>query len=56
MDQYKDVWATHLRNEMLVQNIRADNKLLVQKAFEELDYNKDGYIDREDVSYYKLIV
>lgn len=53
MDQYRDLWATHLRNEMIVERMRNDNThtLQIQQAFESLDINKDGYIDREDVSF-----
>lgn len=52
MDQYRDVWAYHLRNEMLVEKTRSDNgiHIMMQQAFEALDANRDGYIDREDVS------
>lgn len=52
MDQYRDVWAFHLRNEMLIEKIRSDNgiHIMMQQAFEALDGNRDGYIDREDVS------
>ena len=52
MDQYRDVWAVHLRNEMIVDKMRADNgiQVLMQKAFEILDTNRDNFIDRDDVS------
>lgn len=52
LDCYRDVWALHLRNEMLVERMRFDNRgaILMQSAFEIVDANKDGYVDREDVS------
>lgn len=53
LDSYRDVWALHLRNEMLVERIRFDNRgtILMQSAFEIVDENKDGYVDKEDVSF-----
>ena len=53
MEQYRDVWAVHLRNEMLIEKLRADNgtQIIMQQAFEILDCNRDKYIDRDDVSH-----
>ena len=50
MEQYRDVWAVHLRNEMLIEKLRADNgaQIIMQQAFEILDCNRDKYIDRDD--------
>jgi hypothetical protein len=52
LDSYREVWALHLRNEMLVERMRFDNRgtILMQSAFEIADANKDGYVDKEDVS------
>jgi len=51
MEQYRDVWAVHLRNEMLIEKLRADNgaQIIMQQAFEILDCNRDKYIDRDDL-------
>jgi len=44
---YKDVWATHLRNEVLIERMRRENQGIVNmhQAFECIDANEDGYID-----------
>lgn len=51
IDIYREVWALHLRNEMLIERMRFDNRgsILMQSAFEIVDSNKDGYIDKEDL-------
>jgi Ca2+-binding EF-hand superfamily protein len=51
MHVYREVWATHLRNEMLIERQRQQNSFKMQKAFEMLDIDMDGYICRDDVSY-----
>ena len=53
MEQYRDVWAVHLRNEMLIEKLRAENgtQIVIQQAFEILDSNRDKYIDRDAVSH-----
>ena len=58
IDQYRDVWATHLRNEMMVEKMRADQccGIMMQQAFEILDKNRDGYIDRDDVSKKNVLI
>lgn len=36
---------------MMADKMRADtSEILMQQAFENLDKNRDGYIDRDDVS------
>ena len=58
IDIYREVWALHLRNEMLIERMRFDNRgsILMQSAFEIVDSNKDGYIDKEDVSQFKDVL
>jgi hypothetical protein len=49
---YRDVWATHLRNEVLVERMRRENsgQVNMHQAFEAIDQGVDGYIDDSDVS------
>ena len=49
---YRDVWATHLRNEVLVERMRRENsgQVNMHQAFEAIDQGVDGYIDDTDVS------
>ena len=50
MNLYRGVWQLHLRNEVLTQRMRFINNIDSEKAFSEMDANKDGIIDRNDVS------
>lgn len=50
MNLYRGVWQLHLRNEVLVQRMRCVNKIDAQAAFTEVDSDRDGIIDRNDVS------
>lgn len=49
---YKDVFATHLRNEVCLDRVRRENKetLNMHQAFESVDLNQNGFIDHADVS------
>jgi Ca2+-binding EF-hand superfamily protein len=49
---YRDVWLTHFRNEVLIEQLRQDNRgtFNAHLAFEAIDTNHDGYICKDDVS------
>ena len=51
MEHYKEVWMMHLKHESQVEGLRAEGGFVMQQAFETIDQNKDGYIDRDDVSF-----
>ena len=48
----RDVWSCHFRNELIVDRMRRDNKGLfnVHEAFQAIDSNNDGFLDKDDVS------
>ena len=41
-----------MRNEATVEKMRFENRSLfsMQAAFSQIDFNGDGYVDKEDVS------
>lgn len=51
IDLYCNVWQSHLRNETVVDKLRHENRslLCMQTAFKQIDFNGDGYVDKEDV-------